>query len=201
MLALVTGLFTGLSLIIAIGAQNAFVIRQGLNKQYVFLVVGVCSASDALLIVLGIGGLGQLLQRHPTILDFIKWFGVLYLTWFGVRSLLAVFKDQALVAANEAKTSFKQVIGRTLGFTFLNPHVYLDTVIFLGGIGSQFKTHKWDFAAGAVISSILWFTSIGFGAKAASKFMSRPIFWKILDGFIALVMFTLALLLAFYKLK
>jgi L-lysine exporter family protein LysE/ArgO len=201
MLALVTGLFTGLSLIIAIGAQNAFVIRQGLNKQYVFLVVGVCSASDALLIVLGVGGLGQLLQRHPTILDFIKWFGVLYLTWFGVRSLLAVFKDQALVAANEAKTSFKQVIGRTLGFTFLNPHVYLDTVIFLGGIGSQFKTHKWDFAAGAVISSILWFTSIGFGAKAASKFMSRPIFWKILDGFIALVMFTLALLLAFYKLK
>jgi len=194
-------LFTGLSLIIAIGAQNAFVIRQGLNKQYVFLVVGVCSASDALLIVLGVGGLGQLLQRHPTILDFIKWFGVLYLTWFGVRSLLAVFKDQALVAANEAKTSFKQVIGRTLGFTFLNPHVYLDTVIFLGGIGSQFKTHKWDFAAGAVISSILWFTSIGFGAKAASKFMSRPIFWKILDGFIALVMFTLALLLAFYKLK
>jgi len=201
MLALVTGLFTGLSLIIAIGAQNAFVIRQGLNKQYVFLVVGVCSASDALLIVLGVGGLGQLLQRHPTILDFIKWFGVLYLTWFGVRSLLAVFKDQALVAANEAKTSFKQVIGRTLGFTFLNPHVYLDTVIFLGGIGSQFKTHKWDFAVGAVISSILWFTSIGFGAKAASKFMSRPIFWKILDGFIALVMFTLALLLAFYKLK
>jgi len=201
MLALVTGLFTGLSLIIAIGAQNAFVIRQGLNKQYVFLVVGVCSASDALLIVLGVGGLGQLLQRHPTILDFIKWFGVLYLTWFGVRSLLAVFRDQALVAANEAKTSFKQVIGRTLGFTFLNPHVYLDTVIFLGGIGSQFKTHKWDFAAGAVISSILWFTSIGFGAKAASKFMSRPIFWKILDGFIALVMFTLALLLAFYKLK
>lgn len=201
MLALVTGLFTGLSLIIAIGAQNAFVIRQGLNKQHVFLVVGICSASDALLIVLGVGGLGQLLQRHPTILDFIKWFGVLYLTWFGVRSLLAVFKDQALVAANEAKTSFKQVIGRTLGFTFLNPHVYLDTVIFLGGIGSQFKTHKWDFAAGAVISSILWFTSIGFGAKAASKFMSRPIFWKILDGFIALVMFTLALLLAFYKLK
>jgi len=201
MLALIAGLLTGLSLIIAIGAQNAFVIRQGLNKQYVLLVVGICSASDALLIVLGVGGLGQLIQRHQTILDFIKWFGVLYLTWFGVRSLLAVFKDQALVAANEAKTSLKKMVGRTLGFTFLNPHVYLDTVIFLGGIGGQFKSHKWDFAAGAVIASVLWFTTIGFGAKAASKFMSRPIFWKILDGFISLVMFALALLLAFYKLK
>ena len=80
MLALIAGLLTGLSLIIAIGAQNAFVIRQGLNKQYVLLVVGICSASDALLIVLGVGGLGQLIQRHQTILDFIKWFGVLYLT-------------------------------------------------------------------------------------------------------------------------
>jgi L-lysine exporter family protein LysE/ArgO len=91
-----------------------------------------------------------------------------------------------------------QIIGGTLGFTFLNPHVYLDTVIFLGGIGGQFKTHKWYFALGAIIASLLWFISIGFGAKAAARFMSKAIFWKILDGMIALVMFTLALLLTFH---
>lgn len=198
-LALITGFFTGLSLIIAIGAQNAFVIRQGLSKQHVLLVVGICAAGDALLITLGVGGLGQLIQRHQMILEFIKWFGVAYLTWFGVRSFASVFKVQALVASNEFKTSRKQIIGKTLGFTFLNPHVYLDTVIFLGGIGTQFKASKWDFAFGAVFASIVWFTSIGFGAQAASKFMSRPIFWKILDGVIGLIMFTLALLLIFYK--
>lgn len=199
MLALITGFFTGLSLIIAIGAQNAFVIRQGLSKQHVLLVVGICAAGDALLITLGIGGLGKLIQRHQMILDLIKWFGVAYLTWFGVRSLASVLKKQTLVASGEIKTSRKQIIGKTLGFTFLNPHVYLDTVIFLGGIGTQFKASKWDFAVGAICASILWFTSIGFGAQAASKFMSRPIFWKILDGIIAVIMFALALLLIFYK--
>ena len=199
MLALITGFFTGLSLIIAIGAQNAFVIRQGLSKQHVLLVVGICAAGDALLITLGIGGLGKLIQRHQLILDLIKWFGVAYLTWFGVRSLASVLKKQTLVASGEIKTSRKQIIGKTLGFTFLNPHVYLDTVIFLGVIGTQFKASKWDFAVGAICASILWFTSIGFGAQAASKFMSRPIFWKILDGIIAVIMFALALLLIFYK--
>lgn len=199
MLALITGFLTGLSLIIAIGAQNAFVIRQGLSKQHVLLVVGICAAGDALLITLGIGGLGKLIQRHQLILDLIKWFGVAYLTWFGVRSLASVLKKQTLVASGEIKTSRKQIIGKTLGFTFLNPHVYLDTVIFLGGIGTQFKASKWDFAVGAICASILWFTSIGFGAQAASKFMSRPIFWKILDGIIAVIMFALALLLIFYK--
>jgi len=198
-LALITGFFTGLSLIIAIGAQNAFVIRQGLSKQHVLLVVGICAAGDALLITLGIGGLGKLIQRHQMILDLIKWFGVAYLTWFGVRSLASVLKKQTLVASGEIKTSRKQIIGKTLGFTFLNPHVYLDTVIFLGVIGTQFKASKWDFAVGAICASILWFTSIGFGAQAASKFMSRPIFWKILDGIIAVIMFALALLLIFYK--
>jgi L-lysine exporter family protein LysE/ArgO len=197
-LALITGLFTGLSLIIAIGAQNAFVIRQGLTKHHVLLVVAICAASDALLIVLGVGGLGQLIQRHHIVLTVIKWFGVIYLTWFGVRSLLSIFKDQTLIADTESRSSVTQIIGRTLGFTFLNPHVYLDTVIFLGGIGGQFKAQKWSFALGASIASVLWFTSIGFGAKAAARFMSKAIFWKVLDGMIALVMFTLALLLTFH---
>lgn len=199
MLALITGFFTGLSLIIAIGAQNAFVIRQGLSKQYVFLVVSICTAGDAILIILGVGGLGQLIQKHQTILSTIKWFGILYLTWFGIRTLRSAFREQSLVAGDELKTSALKIVSRTLGFTFLNPHVYLDTVIFLGGIGSQFKSSKWYFAVGAILASTIWFTSIGFGAKGASKFMSKPIFWKILDIGIALVMFTLALLLAFYS--
>ena len=199
MLALITGFLTGLSLIIVIGAQNAFVIRQGLSKQHVLLVVGICAAGDAILITLGVGGLGQLIQNHQMILQFIKWFGVAYLTWFGVRSLASAFKDESLVASNEVKTSRRQIVGKTLGFTFLNPHVYLDTVIFLGGIGTQFKASKWDFAVGAIFASIVWFASIGFGAQAASRFMSRPIFWKVLDSAIAAIMFTLALLLIFYK--
>ena len=199
MLALITGFLTGLSLIVAIGAQNAFVIRQGLTKQHVLLVVSICFASDAVLILFGIGGLGSLLQRHQGILQFIKWFGVLYLAWFGIRSLQAVFKYQSLIASNSTPISKAQIIVKTLGFTFLNPHVYLDTVIFLGAISVQFKSEKWFFAIGAILASFTWFNSLGFGAKAAARFMSKPMFWKVLDSLIALLMFTLALTLAFHK--
>jgi len=162
-IASLPGFFTGLSLIIAIGAQNAFVIRQGLTR------------------------------RH------IRWFGVLYLSWFGIRSLRSAFKVQVLDASGVQSGSAKTVVLSVLGFTFLNPHVYLDTVILLGSIGNQFGPDKWWFALGAVVSSFVWFSSIGFGAKAASRFMSKPVFWKVLDILIAIVMFSIAILLAFYS--
>lgn len=199
MIAFLPGFFTGLSLIIAIGAQNAFVIRQGLTRKHVLLVVAICAISDALLILLGVAGLGALISSLPWLLEIVRWFGVAYLSWFGVRSLMSIFKNQALDASGVQSGSAKSVVLAVLGFTFLNPHVYLDTVILLGSIGNQFGPDKWWFALGGALASVLWFTSIGFGARAASKFMSRPIFWKVLDALIAVVMFSIALMLAFYN--
>lgn len=197
-IALLPGLLTGLSLIIAIGAQNAFVIRQGLTRSHVLLVVLICAASDAFLIILGTGGLGTLIQSKPDLLEFIRWFGVLYLTWFGIKSVRSVLTNQSLEVGAGSSSSKKTAVLSVLGFTFLNPHVYLDTVILLGSIANQFENDRWYFALGATIGSFLWFSAIGFGAKAASRFMSRPIFWKILDSIIALVMFSVALFLALY---
>ena len=198
MIALVPGFLTGLSLIIAIGAQNAFVIRQGLSRSHVLLVVLICAASDAVLIFLGTGGLGTLIQSKPDLLEFIRWFGVLYLTWFGVKAMRSVLSNQSLEVGEGASSSKKAAILSVLGFTFLNPHVYLDTVILLGSIANQFEEDRWFFALGASIGSFLWFSAIGFGAKAASRFMSRAIFWKILDSIIAVVMFSVAIFLALY---
>jgi L-lysine exporter family protein LysE/ArgO len=197
-IAFLPGLLTGLSLIVAIGAQNAFVIRQGLTKKHVLLVVAICAISDALLILLGVAGLGALISGLPWLLEIIRWFGVAYLTWFGIRSIRSAFKTQVLDASGVQSASAKTVVLSVLGFTFLNPHVYLDTVILLGSIGNQFGQDKWWFALGGAVASILWFSSIGFGAKAASRFMAKPVFWKVLDLVIAAVMFGIAILLAFY---
>jgi L-lysine exporter family protein LysE/ArgO len=199
MFAFLPGFFTGLSLIIAIGAQNAFVIRQGLTKKHVLLVVVICSLSDAFLIALGIGGLGQLISGLPWLLEFIRWFGVAYLTWFGIKSVISATKDQTLVASGAESKSAAKVVRTVLALTFLNPHCYLDTVIFVGGIGNTFGDNRWYFAFGAMLASVVWFFSIGFGAKAASRFMAKPVFWKVLDSIIAVIMFTLAISLVFFK--
>ena len=199
MVALVPGFLTGLSLIIAIGAQNAFVIRQGLLRQHVLLVVAICAISDAALIFLGTGGLGTLIQSKPSLIEIIRWFGVAYLTWFGIRSIRSVFKDQSLVTGEGSEMNRLKIAATSLSLTFLNPHVYLDTVILLGSIANQFENDRWVFAIGSTLASFVWFTAIGFGARAASRFMSKPIFWKILDSLIAVVMFTIAITLAFYE--
>lgn len=191
-------MLTGLSLIVAIGAQNAFVIRQGLTRKHVLLVVAICALSDALLIALGIGGLGLAISGMPWLLEVIRWFGVLYLTWFAYTSLRKVFKNEAMHAEGSVTESAKKVALAVLGFTFLNPHVYLDTVILLGSIGNQFGADKWAFGFGAAFGSVVWFTSIGYGARLASRFMTKPIFWKVLDSIIAVIMISIALMLAFY---
>lgn len=203
MIALIPGLLTGLSLIIAIGAQNAYVIRQGLARDNVLLVVLFCALSDALLIVLGASGLGALIQAAPDLLELIRWFGVIYLSWFGIKSLRSAMKSQSLEigenVSRDNRTSKRKVVATVFALTYLNPHVYLDTVIFLGSIANQFTEDKWFFVTGAALGSFLWFFTIGFGAKKASRFMSRPIFWKILDFIIAAVMFTVAIILALYS--
>ena len=199
MIALVPGFLTGLSLIIAIGAQNAFVIKQGLLRQHVLLIVLICAISDAVLIFLGTGGLGALVQSNQGLLEVVRWFGVAYLTWFGIKSAKSVFTNQSLQASESSTVSAIKVATTVLALTWLNPHVYLDTVILLGSVANQFDSDRWYFATGASVASVLWFTAIGFGARAASKYMSRPIFWKVLDSLIALIMFSIAITLAFFN--
>lgn len=198
MIAILPGLLTGFSLIIAIGAQNAFVIRQGLRREHVLLIVLICAISDAALILVGTGGLGRIIQGNQIALEIIRWFGVAYLTWFGLRSLRSAFKSQSLQVGEVLQARAGDVARSALALTFLNPHVYLDTVILLGSVANQFESDRWFFALGACLASVIWFTTIGFGARSASHFMSKPIFWKILDSIIALVMFTIAITLAFY---
>ena len=197
--ALITGFLTGLSLIVAIGAQNAFVLRQGLTRSNVFIVVLICSLSDALLIALGVMGLGTAIESLPALLEVVRWFGVGYLVWFGISSLRKAFKAESLSASDNSAKSIKQAVITTLSLTFLNPHVYLDTVIFVGGLSHQFGDQAFVFAIGAMTASFVWFFSLGFGATKLSPLMSKPIFWKILDSFIALVMFTIAISLALFS--
>ncbi len=198
-LAFIPGFLTGLSLIVAIGAQNAFVIRQGLARQHVFLVVLICTFSDIALIALGAGGLGSIVQSNASFLEVLRWFGVAYLTWFGIKTLRSVFKKEVLTTSEYSSVSIGKIVRTTLALTWLNPHVYLDTVILLGTVSNQFKENRWIFSAGAMLASTLWFTAIGFGAQSAARFMSRPIFWKVLDGVIAAIMFSIAILLALYN--
>ena len=198
-IALITGFFTGMSLIVAIGAQNAFVIKQGLLRSHVTLVVFVCALSDALLIILGTGGLGTIIQSRPDLLDVIRWFGVIYLTWFGFKSVRSALRNETLTASNQSAESWKKVLLTVLAMTYLNPHVYLDTVIFVGSLANQFESQRWYFALGACIASGIWFSAIGYGARSASHLMSKPLFWRVLDSAIAAIMLTLAITLAFYK--
>lgn len=201
MTAILPGFLTGLSLIVAIGAQNAFVLRQGLLRKHVLPIVLICAISDATLIILGVLGLGALISALPWLLEVIRWVGVAFLVWYGSTSLKRFMKNESLKAAEAGSGNLKQTVLTTLALTFLNPHVYLDTVIFIGGIANQFGDQKWMFVIGAVTASFMWFFSLGFGASKASVVMSRPTFWKILDVFIAAVMFSLAITLAVAKLS
>ena len=196
MSAAVVGFFTGLTLIIAIGAQNAFVLRLGLARNHVAIAVVVCAVSDAFLIVLGISGLGALFRSIPVALVVMKWVGVAYLLWYAFRSFRSAMRPNALIAGEQAVLSRRSVLLMVLGFTFLNPHVYLDTVLLLGSIGNQYEPNQWWFALGASIASVTWFSVLGFGARTAAPLMSRPVTWRILDTGIGLVMLAIAIRLA-----
>jgi L-lysine exporter family protein LysE/ArgO len=198
-IAFSSGILSGLALIIAIGAQNAFVIRQGLQRQHVLTVVLFCAISDALLIAAGTAGLGKVIESAPEVLEIVRWFGVTYLIFFGLKSLRSAFRHNSLTLEQGNLVSRKRTILTVVGLTFLNPHVYLDTVIFLGSIANQFPTDKWFFSAGAMTASSLWFFFIGFGSKMAARFMVKVIFWKVLDLAVATIMFTLATYLTFYN--
>lgn len=189
-----TGALTGLGLIVAIGAQNAYVLRQGIHRQHVAIVVAICALSDALLIILGVAGVGALIADHPTALNIMKWLGAAYLVWFAITSFRSALKPQALELSGPVKRS--GVIATTLALTYLNPHVYLDTVLMLGNIANQHGTDgRWWFAGGAVTGSIVWFSALGFGARAVAPWMSKPSVWRVLDVIIGCMMLLIAVLL------
>ena len=188
----VAGFLTGLSLIVAIGAQNAFVLRLGLMRSHVGVAVAICAISDALLIVVGTAGMGAIVQSHKSLLKAVSWIGAAYLLYFAFSAAKRIFKTESLHASEQTAMSKKSVILSVIGFTWLNPHVYLDTVLLVGSIGSQFGNQRWFFALGAATASLLWFTGLGYGSKAAARVMARPITWRILDIFITIVMTSIA---------
>jgi L-lysine exporter family protein LysE/ArgO len=199
MFASVAGFFTGLSLIIAIGAQNAYVLRLGLMRHHVFAVVLFCAVSDAVLIIAGVAGLGALIQQLPLLLEIFRYAGAAYLIWFGIGAVRRAINPKTLEAQGEALPLIK-TLGTMAALTWLNPHVYLDTVILLGSIGNQFVPNQWWFALGGAAASFVWFFSLGYGAKLLSRFMASVRFWQVLDMAIAVVMFTIAGTLLFSSL-
>ncbi len=195
--ATLTGLLTGLSLIVAIGAQNAYVLRQGLARDRVGVVVAICAASDVLLIVAGVAGVGVLVENAGWALDAVRWLGVAFLTVYGVMSLWRARSPEALRAADAPASSLGGVAARALALTWLNPHVYLDTVLLLGSLAaSHGPGGRWWFAVGAGLASVAWFLGLGYGARLLSPLLARPRAWQVLDVLIGLTMLTIAVSLA-----
>lgn len=190
-----TGLLTGLALIVAIGAQNAFVLRQGLARRHVGPVVAVCAISDLALILAGVSGIGAIVDRAPWVIEVVTWAGVAFLTWYGVRSLLSARAPESLQAARGDSATLTATVLKAVALTWLNPHVYLDTVLLLGSIANA-DPSPWWFAAGAGSASLLWFTGLGYGARLAHRRLSTPRAWQVLDVLIGVTMLAIALRLA-----
>jgi L-lysine exporter family protein LysE/ArgO len=192
--AFVSGLLLGASLIIAIGAQNAFILRQGLLRQHVFILCLICAASDAVLIVLGVGGLGTLISRAPTLISMVTLGGVLFLGTYAVIAFRRAWHPEAMQAEGKASGSLKMAIAACLAFTFLNPHVYLDTVVLLGSLSARFEgTGRVAYGAGAALASFIWFFGLGYGARLLEPVFARPAAWRVLDVIIGVVMAALAI--------
>ncbi len=189
--AVTAGFGTGLSLIVAIGAQNAFVLRQGIHRDAVLPVVGICALSDAALIALGVGGVGAVVVAWPAALTVVGLVGGAFLLVYGVLAARRVLRPGALRAAAGSTTSRRRAVLTCLALTWLNPHVYLDTVFLLGSIAADRGPLRWTFGLGAVLASLCWFAALGFGARLLSRYLARPGAWRVLDGLVAATMFVL----------
>ena len=188
-----TGLLLGGSLIIAIGAQNAYVLKQGLLRSHVFIICLICALSDAILITIGTTGIGKIIENHPDWLKAITWFGAIYLFIFGIMSFRAALSNQTLHAAKETSQNTKIIISTVLALTFLNPHVYLDTVLLIGSIASPYTNEeRLYFTLGAVSASFIWFFSLGYGARLLIPLFNKPSAWKVLNSLIGIVMWLIA---------
>jgi L-lysine exporter family protein LysE/ArgO len=191
--AAVEGFVLGAGLIIAIGAQNAFVLRQGLKREHVFAVATVCWLSDALLIAVGVAGIGGLVKASPTLLTLVTVAGVAFLAAYGAIAFFRALRPGRLEAAASRRQGLGATIITALALTFLNPHVYLDTVVLIGGLSARHDgAGPAAFAAGASLASIVWFYGLAFGAALLAPVFRRPSAWRILDLFIAVVMWGIA---------
>ncbi|UXH78611.1 LysE/ArgO family amino acid transporter [Roseateles amylovorans] len=192
--ALMQGWLTGAGLIVAIGAQNALVLRQGLMRQHVAPVVMVCALSDMLLIWLGVFGLGRLIAASPLLMEVFRWGGALFLLAYSLTAARRALWPKAGLQAQAGSASLTAVLSSTLAMTYLNPHVYLDTVVLLGTLGAQQPAAgQTAFAVGASVASWMWFSLLGFGAAAVAVPLRRPAVWRSIDAVIALVMAWLGL--------
>ena len=187
-----SGFLLGLSLIIAIGSQNAFVLKQGLKREHIFFVCLFCALSDAILISAGVGGFGAVTARYPHIVDVAKFAGVVFLLGYGLQSLYASVRlSQALTVEGQVVSSLKKALLLCFGFTWLNPHVYLDTLVLVGMVSTG-ASSKVVFAAGAISASFFFFFALGYGARLLKPLFAKPKAWNVLDALVGILMLYLA---------
>ncbi|MGS2809352.1 LysE/ArgO family amino acid transporter [Nocardia sp. MW-W600-9] len=194
-LAALSGLGFGLSLIVAIGAQNAFVLRQGVRGQHVLPVIAVCAVSDIVLIAAGVAGFGTVVEAVPAVLTVARYAGAAFLFGYAVLAARRALSSSALIAeAAGASVAVGASVLTCLALTWLNPHVYLDTVVLLGSFASTYASpDRWFLAAGAMLASIVWFLALGYGARRLGPLFARPTAWRVLDSLIAVIMLALAI--------
>jgi len=188
---LVLGCGATFTLIAAIGAQNAFVLRQGIRREHVLPVVALCTVSDIALIAAGIAGVGALIGAHPGALNVAKFGGAAFLVGYGLLAARRAWRPSALTPSESAPARLIDVLLTCAALTFLNPHVYLDTVVLLGALANEQRDERWLFGVGAVTASAVWFVSLGWGARRLAGLFAAPVTWRILDGLIAVTMLTL----------
>ncbi|WP_426269804.1 LysE/ArgO family amino acid transporter [Dyella kyungheensis] len=195
--AYLAGLAAGAGLIIAIGAQNAFVLRQGLQRHFIGSVVAVCILADVGLILLGVAGMGLAVKQHPSLLEWLCYVGAAFLAVYGMLALRRAWQGESgLQPVGNAALSRGRVVLACLAFTLLNPHVYLDTVVLLGSLSTHYAGNaRWFFAAGASTASVLWFLSLGYGARLLLPVFRSPLAWRVFDVAVAVFMLTLAVVL------
>ncbi len=194
----IAGFLAGAALIVAIGAQNAFVLRQGIRREHVAPIVVVCAGADALLIAAGVAGFGALIRSAPSLLTAARYGGALFLLLYGAMAARRALRPQTMKVDPSVGASLGAAMAACLAFTFLNPHVYLDTVILLGSLASQRPGDgRWAFASGAVAASFAWFLGLGYGARLLAPLFMNPVAWRVLNSLIALIMWGLGIALLF----
>ena len=193
---LVLGFIASFTLIAAIGAQNAFVLRQGIRREHVLPVVALCTVSDIVLISAGIAGVGALISAHPSALNIAKFGGAAFLVGYGLLAARRAWRPSSLKPSDAAPARLIEVLVTCAALTFLNPHVYLDTVVLLGALANEHRDERWLFGVGAVTASAVWFSGLGLGARRLAGLFATPLTWRILDGLIAVMMIGLGMSLA-----
>ena len=202
MFAFLQGLGLGGGLIIAIGAQNAFILSQGVRRNYPLQTAIVCSICDAILMIIGVSGVGALVASNPHLAKLATWGGAAFLFWYGSRSFRSALRGGSLQTDEQQKLSRRKLLLTTLALTLLNPHVYLDTIVLVGSIsGHLAASERYLFGAGAISASILWFFALSFGAGLLAPLFRKPVAWRFLDGFVCLTMWTIAATLLWPQLQ